>query len=139
MKALLIVTLILVVALTGCSLFQGGPDSATRIAAGLACLGALAGQGITVASDPSLGFSTALDVFNAITKITNAAVAAAVEPACASTLALLMDDVTGAKQMHDATVVTTPTVQGKMAAKKRLSPVAKPQLQAGPTKVIIPL
>ncbi len=136
--AFIAVLLFIPLALAGCGLFTsmpGGPDTATRVMAGLDCLSAVALTGAPVATDPTLGFSTALDVFNAISKITNAVMQASANQACKDTLNLVGKDAAGAVAMIGAQVKSTETPPQRKA---RLSTLA-PKAQAGPVILQVPL
>lgn len=137
---LLVIVLMLALTAGACTTVQewlGNPDHTTRIMAGLACLTALAQNGIQVAVDPALGFTTASDVLAAIVKIGTAAVQTAMTQACQDTIALAAEDAGGAVAMLQAQQSAPPAEQPKLQG--RFKAVKPPKAAPGPVRVVVPL
>lgn len=125
---------------TGCTAIQewaGKPETATRIAAGQQCLDALVQQGIRLAADSTLGFTTASQVLAAVLTIGNAAIQIALNQACRDTIALASEDASGATAMLNAATTTPEPVKAQLKAKMRAAAPAK--AAPGPVRVIVPL
>lgn len=133
-----IVSLVLVVALalTGCASMGGSEGFATRVLAGLQCVGAITAAGGQVASDPDLGFSTAADAFSAINKVATGPGLTTAMAACADTFKYLADDVAGAAAMLK---VKAETVAEPAAQRKARMSNAVPKAQQGPVIIRVPL
>jgi len=136
----LCIILLLAVTLVGCESVKtwlGNPDTTTRIMAGLSCLTALATNGIQVAVDPALGFTTASDVLAAIVKIGTAAVQVAMTQACQDTIALAAEDAQGAVTMLQATQAVPPPQVPRLKGAFKAS--APPKAAPGPVRVVVPI
>lgn len=140
MKHCATLALALLLTLTGCTAlteWAGKPETATRIAAGQVCLDALIQNGIRVAADPTLGFTTATQVLAAVLTIGSAAIQIAMNQACRDTIALASEDATGATAMLDAATTTPPPMQAPLKAKMKAA--APKKAAPGPIRVIVPL
>jgi hypothetical protein len=123
MKRIIAITVVCVIALTGCGLFSGeGPDFATRVLAGLQCVGAITSAGGQVLVDPDLGFATAVDAFNAISKLATSPGLTAAMAVCKDTFGYLAEDFKGATAMleNKSTSVAEPAAQRKARLSKGL-------------------
>lgn len=138
MRTIVAVTLAVIVALTGCAtLGLGKADFATRIMAGLTCIAAVASAGGVVVADPELGFATATDVLNAITKIATSAGVATAMAACKETMALVGQDVQGALDM--VTAKAEAPAEPPAQRKARLTRTVPKQAAPDPIQVQVPL
>lgn len=136
MKILLSLLLVTALTLTGCASLGGSEGFATRVLAGLQCVGAITAAGGQVASDPDLGFSTAADAFTAINKVATGPGLQTAMVACADTFKYLAEDVAGAKALLEAkiTAPAEPPAQRKARLSRNL-----PKAQQAPVIVRVPL
>jgi hypothetical protein len=135
MKVFVSLLLVSVLTLVGCASIGGSEGFATRVLAGLNCVGAITAAGGVVTADPDLGFSTATDALNAINKVATGPGFQTAMAACQDTFKYIAQDAAGLKTMVDAKV-TAPT-EPPAQRKARLSRDMK--AQAGPVVVRVPL
>ena len=124
----------LVVLAAGCAGLSGS-EGFVRVLAGLNCVAAITAAGGSVAADPDLGFSTALDALTAINKIATGPGLQTAMSACADTFKYLAEDMAGLKGMVNAKTVSTEPVAARRARMARIVPPA----QASPVLVRVPL
>ena len=119
-----------------------GQQVADRVLADLGCITALAGAGVQVAGDPSVGGAkTAVGVLSAISSVGGSSLPSAVLNACAATLAYANQDAAGAsallKSGSGTPAAPAPApAPGTPAARAARPAPAQP---AAPTVVHVPL
>src|SRR5690349_20779756 len=136
MKKVVVAAILASTILSGCAVVDWlrKPETATRIAAGGACLAAFASKGIELAADQSLGFVSATQVVASIVTIGSAAIQTFLTQACQETIALAAEDATGAQAMLNTQAdqpVPPDQPQARRAPKRAPAP--------GPVRVIVPL
>jgi len=126
--------------LAGCSTFPGGGregETATRIIADATCLASVAQAGAKIAVDPTLGFTTAVEVIAAITQISTDTGVQAALVACGETLSFLRADIEGALAMlrNRGNLASDPAPVRAARLKKQQQQITDARAKAGAASI----